>query len=182
MNTAKAALKRIDVPVEQTWNRESLFESWEAFQMELDSISDTLSVLENFAGKLAESPRTVVDWLEVYGQVRRRIGKLMVFVRMATAVDTNDVEAKAKMGQVMGLSSRINATVAFAEPELLTLGDKLLDWAKSESDLTIFMHYFEDLLRQQAHTLSPEVEKVLGMLQDPFSGTFQTYRQLTTVT
>ena len=75
MITAKASLKRADVPVEQTWNRESLFGSWEAFQEELDSISTSLPVLEKFAGKLTGSPRAVVDWLEAYSQVQRRFGK-----------------------------------------------------------------------------------------------------------
>lgn len=176
--TAPAALKRQDVPQAQTWNRESLFESWDAFQTELDTIAGQLPELEKYAGKLGDSAATVADWLDAYTTMRRRVYRLYVFTNMATAVDTNDAEAKAKRGQAASLMARLNAATAFAEPELLTLGEKLLDWAKQESRLTVYTHYFASLLRQKPHTLSPDVEKVLGMLQDPFAGTFQTYREL----
>lgn len=173
-----ANLKRADAPREQTWNRESLFESWEAFQKEADAIAAKLPELEAFAGKL-NSPDGVADWLEAYSAVSRRFGKLMVFTRMAIAVDTTETEAKAKNGQAMSLAGKINAACSFAEPELLTHSQDLLKWTEQNPRLTIYRHYFEGLLREQKHTCSPDVEKVLGMLQDAFAGTFQTYRELT---
>jgi oligoendopeptidase F len=175
---AATHLKREDVSLEQTWSRESLFESWAAFQAEANDITARLPELAAFAGKLS-SPGVVADWLEAYTEMSRRVARLMVFTRMAAAVDTSDAEAKAKHGQLMSLLGKFNAACAFAEPELLTAGEKLLDWAKQEPRLNLYYHYFDDLLREQQHTCSPEIEKVLGMLQDPFAGTFQTYRELT---
>lgn len=171
-------LKRADVPREQTWNRESVFESWEAFEAELDDIISRLPELEKFAGKL-NSPEVVAEWLEVSTQLSRRVSRLNVYTNMATAVDSSDVEAKAKRGQVASLISKLSAASAFAEPELLMSADKLLTWTAQEPRLAEYRHYFENLLREQKHTLSPEVEKVLGMLSSPFTGTFQTYRELT---
>lgn len=171
-------LKRADVPHEQTWNRESVFDSWEALQSELDTLAAKLPELEKFAGTLGTSPDALFNWLETYTRLRRRFYRLYTFTNMATAVDAKDVEAKAKRGQVASLLGKLSAATAFAEPELLAVGEKLLDWAKQDSRLTIYTHYFDNLLREKPHTLSPEAEKILGMLQDPFSGTFQTYREL----
>jgi oligoendopeptidase F len=173
-----AHLKRADVLLEQTWNRESLFESWETFQQEVDNITARLPEWAAFAGKL-NTPGGAADWLEAYTAITPRISRLGVFTRMATAVDTTDAEAKAKYGQVMTLIGKFNAACAFAEPELLTQGEKLLDWAEQEPRLSLYNHYFDDLLQEKEHTCSPEVEKALGMLQSPFSGTEQTYRELT---
>jgi oligoendopeptidase F len=39
-----------------------------------------------------------------------------------------------------------------------------------EPRLAIYEQYFDDLFRKQAHVRSPEVEELLGMLADPFSG------------
>lgn len=176
--TVLQTLKRADVPLEQTWNRESVFESWDAFQQEMDAIAAALPDLEKFAGTL-NAPEVVAQWLEVSTQLSRRVSRLNVYTNMATAVDSSDTEAKAKRGQVASLVSKLNAVSAFAEPELLTSGDKLVGWTEQEPRLSIYRHYFENLLREQKHTLSPEVEKVLGMLSSPFTGTFQTYRELT---
>lgn len=177
--TAPPHLKRADVPREQTWNRESLFASWAAFQQELDDIAASLPTLTAYSGRLHESSSVLADWLDTFTQMRRRVVRLFVFVRMATSVDTNDTEAKAQWGQVMSLIGRFNASSAFAEPELLKLGDTLRQWTEQDSRLSIYAHYFDNLLRQQPHIQSPEVEKMLAMLQDSFAGPFQTYRELT---
>src|SRR5262245_27078325 len=99
---AATHLKRADVSPEQMWNWESLFESWTAFQAEADDITARLPEFAAFTGKL-NAPTVVADWLETYTAISRRIFPLLVFTRMATAVDTNDAEAKAKNGQVMTL-------------------------------------------------------------------------------
>ena len=41
-------LKRADVPKEQTWNRESVFESWDEYQAEYDAIAaKTIITIKN---------------------------------------------------------------------------------------------------------------------------------------
>ncbi len=172
------ALKYTDVPREQKWNRESVFESWEAFQAEFDAIKPRIAALEQFKGTLKESPDNLAAFLDAYTRLRRRVYRLNTVVTMATAVDTTDAEAKAKRGQVMGMIGSLNAAVAFAEPEILALGDQVLVWAADDMRLTPYTHYFKNVLRLKDHRLSPDVERVLGMLQDPFAGTFQTYREL----
>lgn len=172
-------LKRADVPLDQTWNRESVFEDWTAVQAEIDDLTAALPELSKFAGSLGRSPAVTADYLQLYSQLRRRLGRLLTFTRMATAVDTGDAEAKAKRGQLSGLIGQFSAATAFAGPELQALGEALRDWPEREPRLAAYVHYFDNLLRLRPHTRSPEVEELLGMLADPFSGAFQTYNELT---
>ncbi|MEZ4635044.1 MAG: M3 family metallopeptidase [Caldilineaceae bacterium] len=58
-------------------------------------------------------------------------------------------------------------------------GHLLLAWAEQDQRLAVYRHYFDDLLRQQSHRRSPEVEAILGRLADPFSAAYQTYGELT---
>lgn len=176
--TVTTPIKREDVPQTQRWNRESMFETWDEFQKEFENITAELPTLAKFAGTLSQSTATLVNWFKTYTTLRRRVFRLYVYTGMATAVDSNDSEAKAKHVQVMSLMGKLSATVAFAEPELLNEGEKLSQWAKQDSQLKIYAHYFDDLMRQKKYMQSPEVEKVLGMLQDPFSGAFHTYQEL----
>src|SRR5574341_2444124 len=107
--TAKSLVKRGDIPSEQTWKRESVFDSWDAFQQELDAIAAQLPEFQKYVGTLGSSPDALLAWLEAYTRLRRRVYRLMTFTRMATAVDATDAEAKAKNGQVTGLIGRLNA-------------------------------------------------------------------------
>jgi oligoendopeptidase F len=177
--TNPKVLKRTDVPLEQTWNRESVFASWDEFEMEYDAIATRLPELAAFKGKLSESPDRLVEWLDLFFPLRQQVGRLHVYTRMSATVDNSDAQAKSKRGQVASLMAQIAGASAFAEPELVDIGEQLLDWAKQDSRLAIYKHYFENLLRLQKHTQSPEVEQLLGTVQDAFSGTFISYREMT---
>ena len=71
------------------------------------------------------------------------------------------------------------AATAFVEPELLAVGrERLRDWSAEEPALAAYEHYLDDLFRRAAHTRSAEVEEVLGLASDAFSGPYTVYSAL----
>jgi oligoendopeptidase F len=78
----------------------------------------------------------------------------------------------------MSLMAEYSAAGAFAEPEMLAEADKLLEWGKTVPELQLFAHYFDNLVRQQAHQRSSEVEEILSMLGDPFNAVNNTFTEL----
>ena len=172
-------LKRADAPLEATWNRESTFESWAAWDKQFEEAKAALPELKKFNGKITQSAQALADWFDVYGQHTTRIYELTGFVGWAGNVDSSDKEATSRMGQASALGASLQAATAFVEPQLLAKGDALLAWAKEEPRLAKFEHYFHNLLRMQKNTRSEEVEEVLGMAQDPFGMFYRAYSELT---
>lgn len=171
---------RSEVPLEHTWNDQSVFESAEAWQAEFQNITESLAEFDKFKGQLADGPDTLVGAFDAIESLVRRVGKLSVYAVMSHSVDTNDQEAAGRFGQAQGLHGKVMAAVSFLDPELISIGeDTLLEWIKQESRLTIYEHYARDLFRKQDHVRSTEVEEILGMLSDPFSGVSGTARMLT---
>jgi len=171
---------RNEVSLEHTWNDQSVFQSVEAWQAELQSITESLPDFDKFKGQLAGGPDTLVGAFEAIDSLVRRVGKLAVYAVMSHSVDTNDQEAAGRFGQAQGLRGKVMAAVAFLDPELISIGeDTLSKWIKQEPRLTIYAHYVRDLFRKQDHVRSTEVEEILGMLSDPFSGVSGTARMLT---
>ena len=71
------------------------------------------------------------------------------------------------------------AAAAFIEPEVLALGpERLREWSAAEPALVAYGHYLDDLVRRAAHTRSAEVEEVLGLVCDVFSGPYAVYSAL----
>lgn len=177
-----SVLARADVPQVATWNKESVFASADAWQQEFEAVSADLSQLEAFPGTLSQGPARLAEYQVVSEALERRASKLGFYARMSTSVDGNDMTAKQQLGQVMGLYSKLNSKIAFAEPEMLAIGeDTLQSWVSSEPKLAHLSKYISDLFRQQAHVRSAEVEEVLGMLSEPFSGTQQSASELSNV-
>jgi oligoendopeptidase F len=109
-----------------------------------------------------------------------RAGKLLTYAVMAHHVDTADQDASRRYGQAQAVYGQLLGALGFFDPEMLAIGqDKLTEWTRAEPRLAVYGHYFHDLFRRQAHVRSAEVETLLGMLADTFSGPRNTANLLT---
>lgn len=176
--TANTLPARSDVPVEETFNKEALFKDWDDWRNTFAEAQAALPVLQSFAGRLSEGPGTLLAWFEANAALNKRMFHVGVYVAMLSAVDTSDAEVKAASGQLGGLYSQEAAAVSFAVPELQSIGEKLLEWCQDEP-LAKYRHYFEHLLLQKEHTRSPEVEAILGLVDEPLSSVYDIYSELT---
>ncbi|NTU62494.1 MAG: oligoendopeptidase F [Chloroflexi bacterium] len=161
-----------ELPPQVTWNAPSVFPSDEAWEIEWKRVSAELSDHAlKYQGHLADGAAVLLECLQARDEVLRRAQVLMVYADMASAVDSNDQIAVAMSGRARSLFGQVLATFAFVDPDLIALGrDHLQGWANREPRLAVYAHYFDDLFRKQAHIRSGEVEELLGMLADPFSG------------
>lgn len=173
--TQKVPLRN-EIPVEYTWDAQSVFPSDEAWETEIKRVVEQLPQLEKFRGRLGASPQILGEWFDAVEQVGRSLGKIVVYASMFHHVDTTDQTGAAKNDRARGLMAKALAAMAFAEPELLSLGlEKLRRWAKEAPKLAIFQHYFDELERRQTHIRSAEVEELLKQLSDPFRAAAATH-------
>ncbi len=178
--TTTALPLRKDVPLEQTWNAESVFPNAEAWEAELNAFDPLVEQAEKFRGRLSEDPTLLAEWFDVFQEISRRASVVHLYAFMHHSCDTTD-QAYARMsGRAGALSGRVNAALSFFEPELLAMGrEKLEQWLNLEPRLAQYEHYIDDLFRRQQHVRSAEVEEVLGLLVEPFIALRQTGDLLT---
>ncbi len=158
---------RADVPIESTWNHESVFPSFDAWREEYQAAVSAVSDIEPYQGSLAQSPARLAAWFDQHSALARRVWTLYMYPVMWQACDGNNEAIKGMVGQAQGLAGQFMAAVAFAEPELLAMDEEtLLGWLKLDQ-LSLYKQHIDDLLRKKKHVLSAEVEAVLGLLSDP---------------
>jgi oligoendopeptidase F len=175
-----AILPRSAAAREHTWNAESVFPTVEDWEAELGRVSAGLAALKPYSGRLGQGPQALAEALYLAAALRRRVNVLGAYAAIAYFVDTSDGPAAERYGRAQGLYSQFAAATAFIEPELLSIGEATLQaWMRAEPALAVYGHYFANLFRMQAHVRSAEVEEVLGLLVEPFSGTSTTASLLT---
>ncbi len=172
-------LERKDVPIEQTWNREKVYPTWKEWQADLKTAHAEIKKLGAYKGTFAQGPEQLTEWFEQYSKQSQRVIRLSEYALMHISVDAKDTEAKGYYGQAGGLEAAFAAAVAFVEPEILALGDVVLEWTKTYPALAEYQHYFDNILRMKPHKRSQEVEELMGMLSEPFSGIHRTISELT---
>ena len=171
---------RNEVPIEETWNLESIFASTAEWEDAYEAVKAKLPTLKEFEGTLAQGPKTLLACFEVMEETLRMAMKVVMYGMLAMSVDVADQEAAGRGGQGRGLIAQANTAAAFVEPELMAIGfETLYEWLDEEPELAIYKHYFENLERQKAHVRSTEVEEVLALAGDPLGMIFATYGSLT---
>jgi len=177
---AKAVPPRKALPKKYTWNAERLFVSEKAWATELKAILAAIPKVESLRGRLAASPAALADGLLHVEDLAARMQRALVYAGFSYSVDTTDQKAAAMNDRAQGALGRVSASISFVDPELIGIGRGTLDsWTAREPRLSRYRHYFDNLFRKQAHVRSSEVEEVIGMLSDPFSGPSNTSSMLT---
>jgi len=172
--------QRKDIPKEQTWNAESVFESFDAWRTEYQSVKEELPKIDPYKGTISSSPDKFAEWMDFYSLLAQRVSKLAFFPRMWLACESDNETVKGLQGQADSLVGQFSAKVSFAQPELLAMDeDTLRGWVSEHDDLKIYEKYVNDLLRQKEHVRSAEVEEIMGMLSEPFGGVGQARQILT---
>ena len=172
--------QRNEIPVQYTWNAESVFTTPQAWEEAAVKIQESLTRLGTFQNRLAEGPAVLVETFALLDDLYRQVGKILVYASISAAVDTADQAAARMRGRAYGVFGQLMATGSFIDPELLAVGQETIQkWMKEEPRLAIYAHYVFDLFRKQQHVRSAEVEELLGMLATPFNGTSTTATMLT---
>jgi len=171
---------RSKVEKRQTWNAESVFKNHKAWEEEVRSILTGIEPLKKFKGRLGESPMVLLDAMAALEGLLVRAQRVFMYAGFASAVDTTDQVAAGMQSQAGGMYGQVAAAASFVRPELLSIGrTKLDEWMKQNSKLAVYTHFFDDLFRKQDHVRSSEVEELLSLLADPFSGPASTSSLIT---
>ncbi len=170
---------RREVPPDQTWDLESIFAAsadWEAACL---SLTEALPELSAYRGHLKEGPQALLDFLGRFQELGTLLGKIVTYASNSNAVDTTDQAASARLSQARSLAARFSAASSFLDPELLAIGiPGVRRWIRETPDLAFFTDYLDRLERHSVHIRSSDIEEVLALTLDPFSGPMSVYSML----
>jgi oligoendopeptidase F len=171
---------RAEIPAQYKWNAASVYPSDEAWEAEADSLLVNLDQVKRMEGSVGKSAETLADALDASNALLEIFGKVITYSLNAQAVDNADASAARMFGKTQSILGQILAGIAFIQPEILAIdADTLSKWRSEAPRLKMYDHYLADLLRQQPHVRSAEIEEVLGLAQDPFASLYTTVNVLT---
>ncbi|MDR3239485.1 MAG: oligoendopeptidase F [Clostridiales bacterium] len=155
--------KRSESDPQFQWNPRDLAESDGAWQKDFEAILDQISSFGKHRESLTQSAAALLACLSDRNQLNRVAVRLYVYANMKLHEDSAEAAYQAMADKAENMVTRLSSALSFIEPSLLTLnGETLTRFQEEEPGLRLYAHYFEDLLRQKDHVLSPEMEKLLA--------------------
>ena len=163
MENTNVIRKRSQIPAEDTWAIEDLYVSDEAWEQDLKTIDEDRKALEGFAGCLAESGKSLYDFLYRMEMSNETVGTLANYCMRRSDEDTRNAHYQAMVGKLMGVAVAMEAALSFSTPEIMSISDETMDsFYDACPDLERYRRYLTDLRRRKEHILSPAEEKLLA--------------------
>lgn len=176
--------KRADVPVEYTWATEDIFPTEEAWEQAFSQVTEELSSYEAYRGRLGESADALYGCLKLDEEIGEKLDQIYGYAHLKSDVDTGNSRYQQMVGRAAALYARASAASSFIASEILTIpeerlasirGDRrLLPWKEEEKDS--FERQLDLILRDRAHTRSPEVEELLADASEMAGGPSQIFK------
>jgi oligoendopeptidase F len=151
-------------PLEDSWRLADLFEDDDTFERARSEFATAhLPLLDRYRGRLAESAAVLADALEADAAALERLYRLHAYANMRADEDLRRPAGQAMRQQVELLGTEVSKRRAFLRPEILSAQPSLIEaWIREEPRLGDYAHYLRDLMRQRAHVLSPDEERIVA--------------------
>jgi oligoendopeptidase F len=158
---------RDEIPVENRWNVEALYqtpESWKAefLQIQGQEKAPKWPRLSQFRGKLSD-PKAVLGLFETYLDLMRKLEKLHVYAHMRMDEDLGNDLFKSNYGQISTIFHEFSLETSWVEPEFLGLNNEQFQKLLSDPALAPYKFHLEKIGRMRPHTLSPEMEELMAL-------------------
>lgn len=163
-NTKPEELKeRSELDPAFQWDLSSLFASDAAWEQAFAAVDEKIDAMPAYAGRL-NNARTVREYFDAETELGRAISNLYCYASLRRSEDTRAEAAQSMYARVMSKYVRMVSLTAFAAPELLAQPQQTLDAIVADPLLAGYRFNLEDLLRQKAHTLSVEEERLMASM------------------
>ena len=156
-------LKREDVPVENTWRLEDIFESDDAWKAALEELKTYPEKIAAFEGHLGDNAETLLRFFELEDEISVKIEMVYGYASMKGDQDTANSTYQNYRGMATGMYVQIGAALSFAEPELMTIPEETLaSFYETEPKLLPYKRGIDKILKEKEHILSPKEEQLLS--------------------
>ncbi|WP_018922619.1 oligoendopeptidase F [Salsuginibacillus kocurii] len=171
-------LSRAEVPVEETWNLQDLFDTEESWEAELEKLGKEVETVTKYKGRVGESANTLADCLVASDKLRERMMRVMMYAHLCQSGDGTNPVHQANAARVGGVVSEISAQTSFIQSEILELDLETIEtYIQQEPILAEFRKVLLDLLEKKPYQLAPETEEVLAAFGEVQNAPFMIYER-----
>ena len=157
--------KRSEMNPENTWDLSPVFPDEAAWRAELEACDAQVKALSDLPGALTQSREALKAGLDRLYAASEKAERVYAYAMLKKSEDGGDPKAQEMEARALTMLVALQTAMAFVNPEILALGDRLEDWLSWEG-LAPYRHILRDIARARAHTLDAGGEKLLAMLGD----------------
>ncbi|TYQ14911.1 UNVERIFIED_CONTAM: oligoendopeptidase F [Acetivibrio alkalicellulosi] len=160
----KTLPNRNEIDDKYKWNLEDIYENIDIWEEDFKKVREYISKVVTFKGILKESPNKLLECLKTSNQLMSLCDKLFVYARMKKDENNSDPIYQGLADRASTLCTESYASISFILPEIVSLPEDTLNkFIESNTELKVYIHFFNEVLRQKEHVLSEREEELLAL-------------------
>ena len=167
-NTTEAnnqILSRDKIPEKYRWDNKSLYFSIKDWKRDCQKAEQLRSRLVEQKEKFTKDASSFLQCLQLRDEISELIQKIYTYANMRKDEDNRDDDHQTIYYQASSLLVRIQDSLSFIQPGILSLDiHTLKKWMHEMNSLKGYQHYLEDIYRKKEHILSPNEEKIVAQV------------------
>jgi len=168
---AKELRKRNEIEKQYKWKIEDLYKDDSLWEKEYSQLKEDAGKLELYKGKLGEGSQMLLELLQLKDEIDMAFERIYVYANQKLHENTANSTYQEMSGKAQGLMALLYSAQAYITPEILELPeDTIQSYLKEESELQVYRHYLEDMLREKAHVLPGDKEELLARTSEMSEG------------
>ena len=153
--------RREDVAAQYKWDLTHIYPNDEAWEAAMASVMEEVKAFAQFDGKVAEDPSKVI---RAYFELDEKMSPVFSYAFLRKETDNADPVAQALKAKLMQAAVQVQTIMSFVEPELLAMDEAVLKEIAADPEMKDYDTYIDGLLRQKAHALPKDQEKLIAMM------------------
>lgn len=159
--------KREEIDDKYKWNLEAVYPDEKLWEEDFQTVRNLVKEIVGLQGTMGQSAEALLKVFQLSDELGRKAEKLYVYARMRRDENNASHIYQALFDRAESLGVEANSATAFIVPEILTIPeDKLYSFVKENQELAVYKHSIDEIVRQKAHILSAEEERLLAMAAD----------------
>ena len=170
--------RREDVAAKYKWDLTHIYANDDAWEQAMAATFEEVKAFAGWEGKVAEDPRKVI---REYFDLDEKMSPVFSYAFLRKETDNADTVAQTLKAKLMQTAVQVQTMMSFFEPELLAMDEAALKEIAADPEMKDYDTFIEGLLRQKAHALPKEQEKLIAMMGQLASAPNNIFSMLTDV-
>ena len=145
------------------WNLGLIYKDRNEWTNDLEKINNMINELAAYKDKLNDKA-SFKEFLIKKTNAELILSKAFCYAHMKKDLNQKNLDSQKDVNLMYSIFSDYNQKLAFANPEILSIGKKVLDWVNEDLDIKANLYSLNKLFRMQEHVRTTEVEEVISLL------------------
>lgn len=173
---SSAIPNRIEIEEKYKWDVSHIYKTESDWERDFEWVENQIPKYAKFQRTLANSADDLLNCLKFNDEIGIKLDRLSLYAMLIKDSDMKNQNSQAMYDRIQSLSAKALSMSSFINPEILNIPEeKLRMMLSSNSELKVYSHYVDNLIRVKSHTLSMEEEKILALAEDITSTPYDAY-------